>query len=178
MTIHYKATHSSGTVQLRSSGRTYTWAVVGKAIGAISCCGTQDLARKEQASQAAWATDREVVPLVEITSKEYRALKAAQLAVFQVTFMGKVKTTSRPVDTDPYTHAVHSHRPERESTWHLDKNHHKSWWDKFPDGIGRRIDKEQNNLSWFLSAKQMLDAIERDAAHGRTSTQLEVTRLS
>ena len=88
MTTYYKATFENGTTVSRSTaGRTYThawlvafpkWKSPGETRHENGFSGSEPLARKALGS---WTrpdlTFKGVAPAVEITSKEYRALKAA-----------------------------------------------------------------------------------------------------
>lgn len=90
MTTYYKATFSNGSIQTRSTsaGRTYThaWLVqwkdtrwdnqeeyTGESAG---FSGSEQLARKQLSSWTRKLTFYGIAPTVEITRREYRALKA------------------------------------------------------------------------------------------------------
>lgn len=87
MTTYYKATFSDGTVKTRSTaGRTYThaWFVQWTSTHGnqdttyddVGFSGSEQLARKALSTWKRELVFSDVAPVVEITSKEYRALKA------------------------------------------------------------------------------------------------------
>lgn len=80
MTTHYKATDTKGRVHSRSTAsRTYSHAVM--CGSQSSWAGSLDLAQKATA-QFSYLVARgatvEIAPAVEITAKEYRAIKAGR----------------------------------------------------------------------------------------------------
>ncbi len=120
MTHYYTATHSTGTVHLRKTDRTYTHAVVGARVGAASWAGRLDLAQK--AAGGKYPAGDEVVQVAEVTSTEFARLTKASKRHFRTTYQGKVYTktveagwpgdTLYPVGVHDVGHVEHLPVPE------------------------------------------------------------------
>lgn len=118
---YFKATHSSGRVELRSSSHAaYTWACIGPLRGSATFHARKDLAQGEQSRRAKWYDNLEVVQAAEIDKAEYAALVKASKLTFKVKYMGKVYTKTCSAETKrPYICAVGYDQPAI-TVWHAD----------------------------------------------------------
>ena len=106
MTTYYKATTAAGEIALRSTkSRTYTHAVVrfGKSgrINQETWAGRPDLAEKA-ARPGKWADGQgTLLPAVEITAKEYRALRKIETEEIEARKAAKETARVAEAEDDP-----------------------------------------------------------------------------
>lgn len=166
---YFKATHSTGTVHLRSTNGNgaYKFAVVGpRAASSASFSSRRELAAREAEKQLQYRSDIEVVPAVEIERAEYNDLLKASSLKYLVTFRGKKFTKSVKLGARAITHAVGVYRAEKEERVELNAEMHPSWLERYPEGFYIRQDREIFSVEWFSSEDFALKSLKQNLERG------------